>query len=81
MYASDVHKRWPNGIFVPGANPGFHEGVADILSLAVGTAEYFQVICVLLTSYAIIFNSSKNKDGFCCFPRCSRCFYIPVLVS
>jgi len=25
-----------------GANPGFHEGVADILSLAVGTAEYFQ---------------------------------------
>ena len=26
-----------------GANPGFHEGVADILSLAVGTAEYFQV--------------------------------------
>ena len=28
---------------VSGANPGFHEGVADILSLAVGTAEYFQV--------------------------------------
>jgi len=25
-----------------GANPGFHEGVADILSLAVGTATYFQ---------------------------------------
>jgi len=28
--------------FRTGANPGFHEGVADILSLAVGTAEYFQ---------------------------------------
>ena len=61
-----------------GANPGFHEGVADILSLAVGTAEYFQVICVSLTSYAIL-GSSKNK--FCCFPHCPRCFHIPVLVS
>jgi len=30
-----------------GANPGFHEGVADILSLAVGTATYFQRLGLL----------------------------------
>ena len=29
-------------LFRTGANPGFHEGVADILSLAVGTPSYFQ---------------------------------------
>ena len=29
-------------LFRSGANPGFHEGVADIISLAVGTATYFQ---------------------------------------
>ena len=29
-------------LFRRGANPGFHEGVADILSLAVGTPSYFQ---------------------------------------
>lgn len=29
-------------LYRSGANPGFHEGVADILSLAVGTATYFQ---------------------------------------
>jgi len=29
-------------LFRSGANPGFHEGVADIVSLAVGTATYFQ---------------------------------------
>jgi peptidyl-dipeptidase A len=29
-------------LYRDGANPGFHEGVADILSLAVGNAEYFQ---------------------------------------
>jgi len=29
-------------LYRTGANPGFHEGVADILSLAVGTAEYFK---------------------------------------
>ena len=46
---SDVSNSWPDGIFAPGANPGFHEGVADILSLAVGTAEYFQVICAQVT--------------------------------
>ena len=30
-----------------GANPGFHEGVADILSLSVGTATYFQRLGLL----------------------------------
>ena len=29
-------------LFRDGANPGFHEGVADILSLAVETADYYQ---------------------------------------
>jgi len=33
--------------FRGGANPGFHEGVADILSLAVGTATYFQRLGLL----------------------------------
>ncbi len=34
-------------IFKDGANPGFHEGVADILSLAVGTASYYQQLGLL----------------------------------
>ena len=33
--------------FRNGANPGFHEGVADILSLAVGTATYYQRLGLL----------------------------------
>ena len=33
--------------FRDGANPGFHEGVADILSLAVGTASYYQKLGLL----------------------------------
>merc|ERR1711970_954039 len=31
-------------LYRDGANPGFHEGVADVLSLAVGTATYFQML-------------------------------------
>jgi len=34
-------------MFRTGANPGFHEGVADILSLAVGTASYYQKLGLL----------------------------------
>jgi len=34
-------------LYRDGANPGFHEGVADILSLAVGTATYFQKLGLL----------------------------------
>ena len=34
-------------LFRDGANPGFHEGVADILSLAVGTADYYQRLGLL----------------------------------
>ncbi len=34
-------------LFRSGANPGFHEGVADILSLAVGTASYYQRLGLL----------------------------------
>jgi len=34
-------------LYRTGANPGFHEGVADILSLAVGTATYFQKLGLL----------------------------------
>jgi len=34
-------------LFRNGANPGFHEGVADILSLAVGTASYYQKLGLL----------------------------------
>ena len=34
-------------LFRNGANPGFHEGIADILSLAVGTASYYQRLGLL----------------------------------
>merc|ERR1739838_1289875 len=34
-------------LFRTGANPGFHEGVADILSLAVGTSSYYQKLGLL----------------------------------
>jgi len=34
-------------LYRQGANPGFHEGVADILSLSVGTATYFQRLGLL----------------------------------
>ena len=34
-------------LFRTGANHGFHEGVADILSLSVGTASYFQKLGLL----------------------------------
>ena len=34
-------------LFRDGANPGFHEGIADILSLAVGTASYYQRLGLL----------------------------------
>ena len=34
-------------LFRTGANPGFHEGIADILSLAVGTATYYQRLGLL----------------------------------
>ena len=54
-------KRWTNCIFVKGANPGFHEGVADILSLAVGTAEYFQVPHLGLTCAIVILSKNYKK--------------------
>ena len=34
-------------LFRDGANPGFHEGVADILSLAVGTPSYYKRLGLL----------------------------------
>ena len=34
-------------LFQEGANPGFHEGVGDVLSLAVGTATYFKKLGLL----------------------------------
>ena len=37
-------------LYRTGANPGFHEGVADIVSLAVGTATYFQRLGLLPAS-------------------------------
>ena len=37
-----VDRKNKSFIYRTGANPGFHEGVADILSLAVGTASYYQ---------------------------------------
>jgi len=40
------YKHLPH-LYRTGANPGFHEGVADILSLAVGTATYFQKLGLL----------------------------------
>jgi len=40
------YKHLPH-LYRTGANPGFHEGVADILSLAVGTATYFQRLGLL----------------------------------
>ena len=33
--------------FRDGANPGFHEGVADILSLAIGTPSYYKRLGLL----------------------------------
>ena len=79
IYTSDCELKRCLYFWVAGANPGFHEGVADILSLAVGTAEYFQVICVF-TSVTPSPAHLKITTSFV-FPRCSRCFHIPLLVS
>jgi len=56
-----------------GANPGFHEGVADILSLAVGTATYFQRLGLLdenldvndeQTNINILFDMALERIAF-----------------
>ena len=56
-----------------GANPGFHEGVADILSLAVGTATYFQRLGLLdddldvndeETNINILFDMALDRIAF-----------------
>ena len=56
-----------------GANPGFHEGVADILSLAVGTATYFQRLGLLSpdvdindeeTNINILFDMALERIAF-----------------
>merc|ERR1719184_44994 len=56
-----------------GANPGFHEGVADILSLAVGTATYFQKLGLLgedvdiadeQTNINILFDMALDRIAF-----------------
>ena len=56
-----------------GANPGFHEGVADILSIAVNTASYFKRLNLLdedlddtekETNINILFNMALSKLVF-----------------
>ena len=60
-------------LYRTGANPGFHEGVADILSIAVGTASYFKRLNLLdqsvdetekETNINILFNMALNKLVF-----------------
>jgi len=60
-------------LFRNGANPGFHEGVADILSLAVGTATYFQRLGLMSakidvedeqTNINILFNMALERIAF-----------------
>jgi len=60
-------------LFRSGANPGFHEGVADILSIAVGTAGYFQRLGLLSndvdatekeTEINMLFNMAMEKLVF-----------------
>ncbi|XP_023323448.1 angiotensin-converting enzyme [Eurytemora carolleeae] len=51
-------------LYRQGANPGFHEGVADILSLSVGTATYFKRIGLLAESVDI--ESLYLGNGYYC---------------
>ena len=60
-------------MYLTGANPGFHEGVADILSLAVGTATYFQRLGLLSpdvdindqeTNINILFDMALERIAF-----------------
>lgn len=60
-------------LYRDGANPGFHEGVADILSLAVGTATYFQKLGLLgedvdiadeQTNINILFDMALERIAF-----------------
>ncbi len=60
-------------LFREGANPGFHEGVADILGLAVGTAGYYKRLGLLSqdvdemdpeTNINILFNAALGKLVF-----------------
>jgi hypothetical protein len=60
-------------LYRSGANPGFHEGVADILSLAVGTATYFQRLGLLgeevdisdeQTNINILFDMALERIAF-----------------
>jgi len=60
-------------LYRDGANPGFHEGVADILSIAVGTAGYFQRLGLLSndidatekeTDINILFNMALSRLVF-----------------
>ncbi|XP_040570335.1 angiotensin-converting enzyme [Lepeophtheirus salmonis] len=60
-------------LFRNGANNGFHEGVADILSLAVGTADYYKSLGLMdknvdekdpKTNINILFNMATEKLVF-----------------
>jgi len=60
-------------LFRGGANPGFHEGVSDIISLAVGTATYFQKLGLLgedvdtadeQTNINILFDMALHRIAF-----------------
>ena len=60
-------------LYTDGANPGFHEGVADIMSIAVGTAGYFQRLGLMdknidateyETNINILFNMALDKLVF-----------------
>jgi peptidyl-dipeptidase A len=60
-------------LFREGANPGFHEGVGDILSLTVGTASYNQKLGLLSkdiditdeqTNVNILFSMAMSRVAF-----------------
>ena len=60
-------------LYRDGANPGFHEGVADILSLAVATASYYQRLGLLSndvdigdkeTNINVLFKAALDRLAF-----------------
>ncbi len=47
IFFYSTHSLQQSYLFRDGANPGYHEGVADIVSLAVSTVSYYQHLGLL----------------------------------
>ncbi len=47
IFFNSTHSLQQSYLFRDGANPGYHEGVADIVSLAVSTVSYYQHLGLL----------------------------------